>query len=79
MANYSPTRLFKPSPRQSEDGFILLAVLILLALFTIAMAAAVPRITAAIQHDRDLETMHRGKQYIRAIQLYYRKFRRLPA
>lgn len=71
-----PTR--KPSPKPSEDGFILLAVLILLALFIIAMAAAAPKIAADIQRDRDLETMHRGKQYVRAIQLYYKKFNAYP-
>ena len=30
------------------------------------------------QRDQELETMHRGQQYIRAVQLYYRKFRRFP-
>lgn len=57
---------------------MLLAVLILLALFIIAMAAAMPKVAADIQRDRDLETMHRGKQYVRAIQLYYRKFQAYP-
>ena len=74
MALHPPIRDRKPS----EDGFILLAVLILLALFLIAMAAAAPRIAADIQRDRDVETMHRGKQYVRAIQLYYRKFHAYP-
>lgn len=74
MALHLPTRDRKPS----EDGFILLAVLILLALFLIAMAAAAPRIAADIQRDRDVETMHRGKQYVRAIQLYYRRFHAYP-
>ena len=65
-------------PKPSEDGFILLGVIILLALFVIAMAVAAPQIAKSIQRDRDIETMHRGKQYRRAIQLYYRKFNAYP-
>lgn len=64
--------------KQSENGFVLLGVLILLVLFVIAMTVAAPRIAASIQRDRDMETMERGKQYIRAIQLYYRKFNAYP-
>jgi type II secretory pathway pseudopilin PulG len=64
--------------KRSEDGFVLLSVLILLVVFVIAMAVAAPRIAASIQRDRDVETMERGKQYIRAIQLYYRKFNAYP-
>ncbi len=72
MSHPAPTR------RPSEDGYILLGVLILLALFILAMAVTAPRIAAEIQRDRELETMHRGKQYIRAVQLYYRKFNAYP-
>lgn len=64
--------------RPSEEGYVLLAVLILLVLFVIAMTVAAPRIASSIQRDREVETMHRGKQYIRAIQLYYRKFNAYP-
>jgi type II secretory pathway pseudopilin PulG len=64
--------------RSGEEGYVLLGVLILMALFVIAMAVAAPKVAADIQRDRDLETMHRGKQYIRAIQLYYRKFHAYP-
>jgi hypothetical protein len=53
-------------------------VLILLAIFIIAMAVGAPRIAYSIQRDRELETMERGKQYIRAIQLYHRKFQAYP-
>lgn len=68
----------KPGPKPGEDGFILLGVIILVALFVIAMSVAAPQIAKSIQRDRDLETMQRGKQYIRAIQLYYRKFHAYP-
>jgi type II secretory pathway pseudopilin PulG len=70
--------LTRRSRKPSEEGFMLLAVICLLALMMIALSVAIPRIAADIQRDRELETMHRGKQYTRAIQLYYRKFRRYP-
>lgn len=50
----------------------------LLAALVISMAVAVPRVREDIQRDKDLETWHRGMQYRRAIQLYYRKFNAYP-
>jgi type II secretory pathway pseudopilin PulG len=72
----------KPSPirrcRPSEEGYMLVAVIFLLALFTIALAVALPKVSKEIQRDRDLETMQRGKQYARAVRLYYKKFNAYP-
>ena len=62
----------------SEQGYILLAAIFFLALLVISLAVAAPRIAKSIQRDRDLETFHRGMQYRRAIQLYYRKFHAYP-
>ena len=56
----------------------MVAVIFLLALFTLAMAVAAPKIADQIQLDREHETIERGKQYVRAIQLYYRKFHAYP-
>ena len=64
--------------RPGEEGFLMVAVIFFLAILIIGMAAAVPRIRASIQRDREVETMERGKQYVRAIQLYYRKFHAYP-
>ena len=64
--------------RPSEDGYILVAVMFMLAILIIAMTVAAPRITKSIQRERELETMHRGKQYIRAVKLYYKKFNTYP-
>jgi type II secretory pathway pseudopilin PulG len=57
---------------------MLVAVIFMLALLIIAMAVAAPRIRDDIQRDRELETMQRGKQYIRAIKMYYKKFGAYP-
>ncbi len=50
----------------------------MLAILILSLAIAVPRVRESIQRDREEETMQRGKQYIRAIQLYYRKFNAYP-
>jgi len=70
----APIRRAKPS----EEGYILVSVMFLLALLIIWMAVALPKVAADIQRDREIETWHRGMQYRRAIQLYYRKFNRYP-
>ncbi len=64
--------------RRSEEGYLLVWVVFMLAVFTIWLSVAVPRAAKEIQRDRDVETMRRGNQYTRAIQLYYRKFHTYP-
>ena len=57
---------------------MLLAVMFLLALLMISLTVALPKIAKEIQRDRELETMQRGKQYSRAVKMYYKKFGRYP-
>ena len=73
MQNASPIRR-----RPAEEGYILIWVMFLLVMFTIAISVAAPAIGKEIERDREVETMRRGKQYIRAVQLYYRKFHAYP-
>jgi len=76
MKTTTPTRR---RAKPSEEGYILVAVMFMLVLLMIAMAVAAPKIAKEIQRDRELETMHRGKQYAHAIKLYYRQFNAYPA
>lgn len=64
--------------KDSEDGFMLLAAIFMIFLLVLSLSIAIPQITKQIQRDREVETMHRGLQYRRAIQLYYRKFHAYP-
>jgi type II secretory pathway pseudopilin PulG len=75
MTNSHPIRR---APRPSEQGYVLLAVIFLVALLTISLAIAVPKVTKDIQRDREIETMQRGKQYARAVKMYYKKFGTYP-
>jgi type II secretory pathway pseudopilin PulG len=75
MGTSSPIRRrVKPS----EEGYLLLSVMFLMAILVLWLAVAVPKMTKSIQRDREVETMERGKQYIRGIRLYYRKFGAYP-
>jgi type II secretory pathway pseudopilin PulG len=68
----------KRGTQDGESGFILLGVIILLALFTISLSVALPQIAREVQRDRELEAMHRGQQYARAIRLFYRQTGNFP-
>ena len=63
---------------ESEEGFILLAVLFLVMLILIALAVAAPTVAKSIQRDKEVELVHRGEEYKRAIKLYYKKFGAYP-
>jgi len=56
----------------------MLIPIFLMALLVLSLSIAAPEMARSIQRDRDLETFHRGMQYRRAIQLYYRKFHAYP-
>jgi type II secretory pathway pseudopilin PulG len=75
MTNHPPARR---RIKESEQGYVLLIAVFFMALLVIAMAAAAPLVVKSIQRDREVETFHRGMQYRRGIQLYYRKFNAYP-
>ena len=75
MTNPTPSR---PRIKPSEEGYMLIAVMFMLAIFLIALSVAVPKISKQIQRDREVETMRRGKQYVRGIKMYYKKFGAYP-
>ena len=74
LHNYSITQ-----SRNRQRGYVLLAVLLMLVLILLATMAAAPRLAQQIRRDREEELIHRGTQYARAIQRYYKKFGRYPA
>jgi len=75
MTTTTPSR---PRIKPSEQGYMLIAVMFMLAIFLIALSVAVPKISKQIQRDREVETMRRGKQYVRGIKMYYKKFGAYP-
>jgi type II secretory pathway pseudopilin PulG len=71
----------RPDPNQTdpEDGYLLLTVLVMVFLILLALSVAAPKVAKEIQRDKERETVQRGLQYRRAIQLYYKKFGAYPS
>ena len=72
----------KPSIRSraasGEEGFLLVAMIFAVAVILIFLAVAAPTVAKDLQREREVETVHRGNQYVRSIRLYYRKFGHYP-
>ena len=61
-----------------EEGFLLIGALIAIFLVLLVLSVAAPRMARELRREREVEAVHRGNQYVRAVQLYYAKFKRYP-
>jgi len=60
--------------RSGEEGFLLLAVVVMVAILLIVLSVAAPVVARQLQREKEIESQHRMNEYVRAIQLYQRKF-----
>jgi hypothetical protein len=67
-----------PIRKRHESGYAILLVFLLAATIAIGMYEVAPRVAFESQRDKEQTLVERGEQYKRAIQLYYRKFRKYP-
>lgn len=66
-------------PREHEQGFLLVGVIVMVALVLLTLSIAAPIVAKDLRRERELEAVHRGQQYVRAIRLYYQKFNSYPS
>ena len=64
--------------KREESGFALLLVLVMAAAIAISLYMEVPRVAFESQRAREQMTIDRADQYVRAIQLFYRKYHTYP-
>jgi type II secretory pathway pseudopilin PulG len=70
--------LRRKASRSRQQGYVLIVMLLFLALMVIGLTAVAPAMATRVRREREIELIHRGKQYARAIRLFYRKFGRYP-
>ncbi|MGH9643497.1 MAG: hypothetical protein ACRD3Q_13870 [Terriglobales bacterium] len=61
-----------------QSGYVLITLMLAMTLAAIAALAILPDIKQQIKRDQEEEMCHRGTQYMRAIQHFYKKFGRYP-
>jgi hypothetical protein len=64
--------------RRTERGYAILLVLFLVTLMLMATISVAPNILTQGRREKETEMIWRGKQYTRAIKLYYRKTGKFP-
>lgn len=64
--------------RPGEEGYLLLGLAVVCFLLLLALSVAAPRVAKELERDRELESEHRALEYVRAIQLYYKKNNSYP-
>lgn len=57
----------------SEQGFMLVGLIVAIFLILLVLSIAAPKVSKELQREREVEAVHRGNQYVRAIQVYVRK------
>ena len=68
----------KEHQRRGEEGYLLVGLVVACFLVLLALAVAAPRMAKELERDREIESEHRALEYVRAIQLYYRKNNSFP-
>jgi type II secretory pathway pseudopilin PulG len=64
--------------RHEEKGFMLVGLIVAIFFVLLALSVAAPKVAQELRREREVEAVHRGNQYVRAIRLYYRKFGHYP-
>src|SRR5689334_9930920 len=62
-----------------QRGYVMLAIMLVATFMAIGALAAARLYVGEIRRDREIELVHRGAEYERAIRKFYRKFRRYPS
>ncbi|HLI75611.1 MAG TPA: hypothetical protein VKV02_01600 [Acidobacteriaceae bacterium] len=61
-----------------EAGYLLVAVVVMVALVLIALSVAAPIVAKDLRRQKEIESQHRAEQYVRAIRLYHKKTNNYP-
>ena len=59
---------------RADEGFVMAAMLVVIAIMLVAMTAALPVMSTAARREKETELVFRGKQYARAIGAFQRKY-----
>jgi type II secretory pathway pseudopilin PulG len=68
----------RKAAREAEQGFVLVGLIVAIFIILLFLGIAAPRVARDLRREREVEAVHRGNQYVRAVQVYYRKNTHYP-
>jgi type II secretory pathway pseudopilin PulG len=71
-------RVRRGDSKPRDSGYMLLVLMLAVAMLTITMLGVARNYRRSIQRDREVEMIHRGAQYARAVERYYHKYGTYP-
>ena len=71
-------RVQRKGSRHKDSGYMLLFLMLAVAVLTITMLGVARNYKREIQRDREVEMIHRGTEYARAVRRYYHKVGSYP-
>jgi hypothetical protein len=71
-------RVPRKRSRRKDSGYMLLLLMLAVAVMTITLLGVARNYRRGIVRDREVEMIHRGEQYERAVRIFYRKNGRYP-
>jgi type II secretory pathway pseudopilin PulG len=74
----TPARNAPNACNTGEEGYLLVGLVVACFLILLFLSIAAPRVARELERDREVESEQRALQYVRAIQLYYRKNNAYP-
>ena len=64
--------------RSAEAGYTLVAIVIGMTILAILTAAVAPAVSMIMQEDREQELIFRGRQYVRGMVMFQKRYGRFP-
>jgi type II secretory pathway pseudopilin PulG len=71
-------RVRRKGSRPKDSGYMLLFLMLAVAVLTITMLGVARNYRRGIQRDNEVEMIHRGTEYARAVRKYFHKYGRYP-
>ena len=78
MRTVIPESIRSGRRQEAEEGFMLVGLIVAIFLILLVLSVAAPKMAQSLKRDSEVEAVHRGNQYVRAIRVFYRKMHTYP-
>ena len=60
-------------PERGDEGYLLVGAIVAIFIVLLVLSVGAARVARQLQREKEVEAVHRGNEYVRAIRVFYRK------